>query len=280
MFESFCFIIINFSNSNDLLQLRQERQDDLTKINQDLMYLRANMMKEQKRLETVLSGQAVRIKEQEIELQMLRCRLGEQDRLVSQVETPFSSLDNSPDSSFAIPKFEIRYTVTVQNKGFNNENHFIRPPLSADQDAKLVLPPPLPPPSQWPSRRRRDRVAPIRGHGFNDAFACLGHHDDAISTDSAVSVDDHCSSWSGQEELHIGVNRAFVTHPDDYISALDTPSVSLTNHREFKKPKDLKQKRNRNKITTKVMDGLEVVEEHELSDSGSVTSVKYWTSEM
>ena len=120
------------------------------------MYLHSNMLKERKLLQDDIHNKADRLAEQERELASLRDLRRTAEQAFHEVDTPVSSLDNSPDSSFSVPRFIIKPKADPSKD-------------SDPADRLTVLPPPLPPPIQ---SRRRARNVPFRSQSADEAFVC------------------------------------------------------------------------------------------------------------
>lgn len=106
-------------------QVRSQRDEELTRISQELRFLQSNMLKEQKRLEAIIQDKDNTLQKQAEELEKLRkvnkkLNLSSKAKMVLEdrdMDTP-SSEDSSPKSSFSkVPKIEIKSRVLAAKLG-------------------------------------------------------------------------------------------------------------------------------------------------------------------
>ena len=154
----------------------KSREAELTRISRELIYLQSNLQKKQKKLKQVLREKDAEIVARDRKIEELTKRLERQLPLPplspakSGLETPASTATSSSSSSEEdnsygrVPKFEI--------KPLRKSPKSKRGPAPDDGDAKIMLPPPLPPPRPPTNARFRRRLAPLRGHGPDEAFLC------------------------------------------------------------------------------------------------------------
>jgi len=224
------------------------------------------------------------------------------------MDTP-SSEDNSPKSSFSnkAAKIEIKQRI----------NHPPPLPDDiVGQIVPLPLakrpPPPIPPVTQKPpvpSRAGIDRKLqksniippppPVRSVSLN-CGNIITKDDSGRESDATTDINDQdmcgkngpddnmvagdegfCSSHEDQHNNN-NSNQLQKSIYDNYLesvglnskSIVATPSRLLTNHRAMQKPSDIKF---RSKLKSTTISNLAVLEEHQVTDDGLVTTVTYWT---
>ena len=319
-----------------------QRQVDLTKIAQELVFLKSNMMKEQIRISASLKEKDIQIWKLEAELRKYKldtkatsasncCTCSPPSQSSAAYSPPSSttccsSEDSSPEQGCRVPRFQIR------------------PPASLPPSVCLV-PPSLPPPLYLGSRRRRSRLATttttttpisssnkssqgVSGGGPDDAFICTpgsglikGDFEETSpppSSRSSICSDIKDSGRDTEDSENIYEVIGGGAFEDDFRppppppppprrknndplpkflreggpshkSAIISPSVTSTNHKNFLKPSDIKnrqqqQHNHRAKDSSCLLScsvsaaDLSIQEEHELSIvGGRVTQTTYWT---
>ncbi len=265
------------------------REQELSRISRELLYLQANLQKKQKALNKVLKDKDAEIARQAEEIESLRkeqisARIPlppspAKSGLETPASTSSSSDEGTPKRKSAVPKFCIKPKKSPA-----------RCLLDMD-DAQVLLPPPLPPPRV--NTRFRRKMPPFRGHPADEAFLCTPIAeavstvaDDEITskddseTASLVTNDEGFSSCQEEAPKHFehflaenGLNQGLLQQ----ARTIETPSASVTNrHNTCQKPSDVK---NRRYLRPKSSE-LTVLEEHEVTVDGAdgkVKTVTHWT---
>eukprot|EP00095_Tigriopus_kingsejongensis_P000355 maker-scaffold1125_size61249-snap-gene-0.15 protein:Tk00355 transcript:maker-scaffold1125_size61249-snap-gene-0.15-mRNA-1 annotation:"PREDICTED: hypothetical protein LOC100748446" len=258
----------------EIEEIQKTKSEDLSRIGRELTHLRANLMKEQKRLCLHMKARDETISRQAKEIALLKARNEELERFAAKaaevdrdMDTPSSIESDSPNSSFSVPKFVIK---------------------PKEMDAPPIATPPALPRPPSSSRRVRfqsadeaflvtPRVEPLR-----KAFQAHPNKDSGRETDSSEHSDKVSPNREAKPSqiLSESTNLPQPSRFSQFIreSGLDqksivSPSWMLTNHKEHRKPSDVKS---RAKFRSVVSD-LTVLEEHQLNGNGKVTKVMYWS---
>lgn len=257
-----------------MLQIQRTKDEDLGRIARELTLLRANLLREQKRLQQNMKTKDLTIARQAKEISLLKARNEELERFAAKtaeivrddMDTPSSiESDDSPNSSFSVPKFVIK--------------------PKEELDVRASLPPPaLPRP---PTTKRR-----VRFQSADEAFLCTpkpdlpkkvfktkfdegqtnnSPKDSGRETDSSEYSDKHSPP---NVNAHTSRFSQFIEESGMNQKTIMSPSWLLTNHKHFRKPSEVKS---RDKIRAVVSD-LTALEEHQFNKTnGKVTKVIYWT---
>ncbi|XP_059094140.1 uncharacterized protein LOC131889140 isoform X1 [Tigriopus californicus] len=259
----------------EVREIQRTKDEDLNRIARELTLLRSNLLREQKRLQQNMRTKDLTIARQTKEIALLKARNDELERFAAKtaevvrddMDTPSSiESDDSPNSSFSMPKF------------------VIKPKEEFDAKASLPPPPALPRP---PTVTRR-----VRFQSADEAFLSTPKPDlprKVFKTKSDEGQTSNSPKDSGREtdsseysDKHSPPNMTardsrfsqFIEESGMNQKAIMSPSWLLTNHKHFRKPSEVKS---RDKIRTVVSD-LTVLEEHQFNNAnGKVTKVMYWS---
>ena len=330
--------------------MRLQHDEELAAVERELTFLQANMLKEQKRLESIIVEKMAALADQESEMERLRkqnkklltnskllAAMVDQDR---DMDTP-SSEDSSPKSSFSnkAAKIEIKPRLPVTDLATSPTKDDALPttttttalqkPVQTSLPKRAPPPPPVPEHFQnvttasqkppVPSRAGIDRklqksglpppppvrsvslltgsVTPTKDDSGRDSDATENefhqHHAERHVKTRLVNPSDVDGVAAGDEgfcsshEDHHNNNNIMNNNNnnravyDSYLESIGlstksvvSPSRQLTNHRAVQKPSDIKF---RAKLKSTVVSNLAVLEEHQVTGDGQVTTVTYWT---
>jgi hypothetical protein len=231
------------------------------------------------------------------------------------MDTP-SSEDSSPKSSFSnkAAKIEIKPRINQHPSPVIVLDEAVQivpslakrppPPIPAPSILPVTQKPPVPSRAGIDRKLQRSGVVPppppVRSVSLNSGpspskedsgresdATDIDFHQDMCGrngTDDSTAAGDEgfCSSHEDQHNNNNNNNQLQKSLYDSYLesvglntkSIVATPSRLLTNHRAVQKPSDIKF---RSKLKSTTVSNLAVLEEHQVTGDGLVTTVTYWT---
>lgn len=257
---------------NEVIQIRGQRDEELAKIARELLFLRSNMLKEQKRLESIINDQKSTIQRQNREIANLRQERAEEmlanhhhhhdvravtpNTATSDMDTPTSSEDGgSPKSSF--------------NKGVIDNSPKLTPPAlpprrnsstsssSSSCSSGSGGKPPI------PSRAGVNRKLLMKKEDY------FNNNNNNVNNVNGLFTGDEgfCSS---HEDHHPTIKDHHHHHQSRHFNNASQPSRTLTNHRGVQKPSEVKY---RSKLRS--TSNLGALEEHQVISNAPITTVTY-----
>ncbi len=296
-------------------QLQARRDEELSLIHRELVFLQSNLLKEQKRLRELVEDKERTIQRQEAEIRKFA---GSKKRLVihDDTTTATSSEDSSPKSSFSkAPKVEVRQRTTAgdpppppprllvnhhhqqqqqqQQQQSSAEQSPNKPPVPsrAGVNRKLNKAPPPPPPVRNSDLTKIISTSFDSGREESDGFATDSSSNVVSSKDEGFSSSHEALSQEGEQS-----SSPPPPQPPPRTSSSSSSSSSgdqqqhvtirqLSNHRTMQKPSDIKHRSKLRSNTippsVNVVTRLGVLREHQVvttdGENGEKTTVTYWT---
>ena len=272
-------------DSSPLFQMKMEHDATLALIARELAFLQANMLKEQQRLEALVSDKSRTVEALVAENNHLRT-LNKTLNKQHECDTP-SSEDSSPKSSFST-KVEVKPRMQASNPttasvgvspvGSKQALRGPKPPVPSRENINRLLAPPIPVRSTSLRTGNLDVEQPSQPSVTNN----LERVDSGRETSSDV---EHCQSKSHSNSPQSGQDEGFCSSHEDNNSCVrqangGRQSLSNHRHRDVQKPSDIKH-RYKAKLASSPSN-LAVLQEHQVATAeggggGGVTTVTYWT---
>ena len=273
--------------------MKLEHDATLALIARELAFLQANMLKEQQRLEALVTDKSRNIEALVAENDRLR-KLNKKLSKQNACDTP-SSEDSSPKSSFSskvetkprlqqVPNHAAPPADSVSPAGPKQGQRGPKPPVPSRENINRLLAPPIPVRStSLRTGGNLDLDSPSQPS--SSATNNLERVDSGRETSSDV---EHCQSKSHSNSPQSGQDEGFCSSHEDNNSCVRQANggggrQGLPNHRhrDVQKPSDIKH-RYKAKLASSPSN-LAVLQEHQVAAAegggggGGVTTVTYWT---